>query len=209
MVKQKLGGAAIWSLDLDDFRGKFCKKGKYPLAVAMETVLKRADRKFFNMAFGNEGGNEVTEQEEELEKIRELSAIHKPVLRARPRLPRPRQTVKFAKKREEPAQMPQPAIEPVEKAVKSREALPLISKEVSGLPEEQSAVYDMQNTEEPMGEEEEENATDGTLDQEQSVTATNETAVIGTNEKLKDSAGSLKGSVILASLGYLIICLGL
>ncbi|XP_014675453.1 PREDICTED: acidic mammalian chitinase-like [Priapulus caudatus] len=36
---QGFGGAMTWSLDLDDFRGAFCNKGKYPLLNTMKNGL--------------------------------------------------------------------------------------------------------------------------------------------------------------------------
>lgn len=36
---KKLGGVAIWSLDLDDFTGKFCSRGTYPLLRNVSTCL--------------------------------------------------------------------------------------------------------------------------------------------------------------------------
>jgi hypothetical protein len=32
----------IWSLDLDDFNGSFCKQGKYPLLTTVKKTLKKA-----------------------------------------------------------------------------------------------------------------------------------------------------------------------
>lgn len=39
MKKNLLGGISIWSIDLDDFDGKFCSEGKYPIAQAIKKVL--------------------------------------------------------------------------------------------------------------------------------------------------------------------------
>ena len=35
-----LGGVALWSLDLDDFAGQFCKSGDYPLIRGLAAALK-------------------------------------------------------------------------------------------------------------------------------------------------------------------------
>ena len=37
--KQRLGGVAYWSVDLDDFRGNMCNSGKYPLLTALNQYL--------------------------------------------------------------------------------------------------------------------------------------------------------------------------
>ena len=41
LVKQGLAGAMIWSLDLDDFQGRFCGQGKYPLVTTVKKTLEK------------------------------------------------------------------------------------------------------------------------------------------------------------------------
>ncbi|XP_041374189.1 chitinase-like protein 3, partial [Gigantopelta aegis] len=41
IIEQQLGGVMFWSLDLDDFKGSFCNKGKYPLLRAIVTAVAR------------------------------------------------------------------------------------------------------------------------------------------------------------------------
>lgn len=40
VARQRLAGVMIWSLDLDDFRGSFCKQGRYPLLTRAKTTLE-------------------------------------------------------------------------------------------------------------------------------------------------------------------------
>ena len=35
-----LGGAMVWAIDLDDFKGEFCGEGKYPLMNTIDAVFK-------------------------------------------------------------------------------------------------------------------------------------------------------------------------
>ncbi|XP_068946484.1 chitinase-3-like protein 2 isoform X1 [Petaurus breviceps papuanus] len=44
LKNSKLGGAMIWSLDLDDFTGQFCKKGSFPLLQAIKRTLDSANK---------------------------------------------------------------------------------------------------------------------------------------------------------------------
>lgn len=41
LKSKKLGGAMVWALDLDDFRGQFCSQGPYPLLGAIAKNLGR------------------------------------------------------------------------------------------------------------------------------------------------------------------------
>ena len=46
----KFGGWMVWSLDMDDFSGKFCKKGKFPLLTAMNRMLLSWTRYLFSQS---------------------------------------------------------------------------------------------------------------------------------------------------------------
>uniref|UniRef100_A0A3B4B3J2 GH18 domain-containing protein n=1 Tax=Periophthalmus magnuspinnatus TaxID=409849 RepID=A0A3B4B3J2_9GOBI len=43
LMTQHLGGAAVWSLNLDDFTGHFCGQGKYPLISQLKAELSRVE----------------------------------------------------------------------------------------------------------------------------------------------------------------------
>lgn len=39
IMDRKLGGAMLWSLDMDDFTGRFCNQGSYPLLSTINYYL--------------------------------------------------------------------------------------------------------------------------------------------------------------------------
>ena len=45
ILDKGLAGAFFWSLELDDFSGKYCAMGKYPLVTAVHKELTLADEK--------------------------------------------------------------------------------------------------------------------------------------------------------------------
>ncbi|CAF0980571.1 unnamed protein product [Rotaria sordida] len=48
IAKQRLSGAMIWSLDLDDFNGSFCEQGKYPLLTKIKKTLEKLQKPIKN-----------------------------------------------------------------------------------------------------------------------------------------------------------------
>ncbi|XP_054473438.1 acidic mammalian chitinase-like [Anoplopoma fimbria] len=42
LQRKQLGGAAVWTLDMDDFNGQFCEQGKYPLTAVLKRKLSEA-----------------------------------------------------------------------------------------------------------------------------------------------------------------------
>ena len=40
---RQLGGAAVWTLDMDDFSGQFCEQGKYPLISHLKRKLSEGE----------------------------------------------------------------------------------------------------------------------------------------------------------------------
>lgn len=39
LQRMQFGGAAVWTLDMDDFSGRFCEQGRYPLISYLKTKL--------------------------------------------------------------------------------------------------------------------------------------------------------------------------
>ena len=56
-----LSGAFIWSLDLDDFDGKYCNQGKFPLLSQMKSELESSDTINYDVGNGNDenGGGDL------------------------------------------------------------------------------------------------------------------------------------------------------
>lgn len=43
LKSRQLGGAAVWTLDMDDFSGQFCGQGKYPLISHLKRKLSEGE----------------------------------------------------------------------------------------------------------------------------------------------------------------------
>ncbi len=43
LKSRQLGGAAVWTLDMDDFSGQFCEQGKYPLVSHLKHKLSEGE----------------------------------------------------------------------------------------------------------------------------------------------------------------------
>lgn len=48
LKSRQLGGAAVWTLDMDDFSGQFCEQGKYPLISHLKHALSEGEAAVYN-----------------------------------------------------------------------------------------------------------------------------------------------------------------
>ena len=60
LMDMDLGGAMFWSLDSDDFLGKYCQQGRYPLINAAKSVIENDE----HVLEENFNENEILAQEE-------------------------------------------------------------------------------------------------------------------------------------------------
>uniref|UniRef100_A0A4W6E9F2 Oviductal glycoprotein 1 n=2 Tax=Lates TaxID=8186 RepID=A0A4W6E9F2_LATCA len=52
LKSRQLGGAAVWTLDMDDFSGQFCEQGKYPLISHLKHALSEGVSVQFRLFIG-------------------------------------------------------------------------------------------------------------------------------------------------------------
>lgn len=43
LKSRQLAGAAVWTLDMDDFSGQFCEQGRYPLISHLKLKLSEGE----------------------------------------------------------------------------------------------------------------------------------------------------------------------